>query len=231
MQQTNLFNGYTKQEENAIYQTVKPLLKDDADWDRFLFDISTTMVDLCEGNSHQDSLLYMSKVEERYSKLIQAYEKLGERLQWDLDDVLGCRLPDVVKGRISALSGHTTDDQSRTEWEDWAALVEQETGEHIDLPAVSSPQTEPLRHFNVQKDGRWKNHTIRLAGKRLMEIFKMSTEMKPVVSWKYTSDDPYEGKFYRFGLACLAPVFPDSAAQLGSPLRTIYREANPSRTQ
>lgn len=225
MQQASLFDGYTEQEENAIYQTVKPLLKADANWRGILFQISTMIVDICEGHSHADSFMYMADVEQRYLALIEAYEQLGERLQWDLDDALGCRLPDMVKVRLSALGGNTTDNQGTTEWDDWAALVEKETGQHIDLPVVCAPQAQALRHFYVQKGGRSKNHVMRLLIRDLLDIFERATGIEPIIYASPNDDEQrFAGNFYPFAVACLAPVFPETASQLGSPIRRAYRE-------
>lgn len=226
MKQTTLFNGYTKQEENAIYQTVKPLVKVDADWEGILFEINTLVVDVCEGHSHPESLMYLSQVEDRYSDLIEAYEKLGELLRWDLDDALGRRLPDVLVTRMSALAGQTTNNQVSLEWEEWAALVEKETGEHIDLSDVDIPLTQQLHHLNVQKGkrgGRTKNYVMRLLVRDLMDIFENATGTEPII---YQSNDGrgYAGSFYPFAVACLAPAFPETTSQLGSPILTAYRE-------
>jgi len=227
------FDGYTKQQAKAIHQALKDAnLKQNADWrGRILPDITTLTVDLCEGNAHPDSLMYTGEVKRRFAVLktrleaaVQAYEQLGERLQWHLDDQ--CQIWDI------ASSG-----------EEWAALVSKQTGQHIcptpitgrysfrqlldsALSAVRLAAEQPNPHIYLQTTGAPKNHVTRLAVNALMDIFEKATGIEPKVNYNYhtKTEDPYDGTFYKFAVACLAPVFPDTAYQLGSPIRIASRQ-------
>jgi hypothetical protein len=88
------FPGYTDEQAEAIHQAlIKAKMKADGDWPRIFSDITCLMDDLCKANAHPDSSMHEGKVQRRYAALkrkleaaLQAYEQLGERLEWHLDD-------------------------------------------------------------------------------------------------------------------------------------------------
>lgn len=227
-----LFDEFTKKQKTGIRRTLKAVhLKVDTErhWQkRILPDITTVLMDLSEGNAHPDSLMYPGEVKKRFVALTKAYDQLGERLQWTLDDRLGCRLPEVLESLVADPGGKPTDEQGLKEW---AALVEKETAQHIVLPAGRRAAEPPNPHVHIQTKGRPKDHVIRLMVRALLEIFERETGIPPTVYpyplLKRATKTPksgveYRGTFYPFALACLAPVFP--AQELSSAILTAYNE-------
>jgi hypothetical protein len=88
------FTGYTRQEAKEIRQALSEQhLKTEADWPRILADITTLILDVCEGYTHPDTVLYAGDMKRRFAAFttrleaaVQAYDQLGERLQWHLED-------------------------------------------------------------------------------------------------------------------------------------------------
>ena len=92
------FTAFTRQEQKEIRQALSEQhLKQNADWrGRILPDITTVMMDLYEGDSVPGNVAYpatekrkLKAFNKRLEAAVQAYEQLGERLQWHLDDQLG----------------------------------------------------------------------------------------------------------------------------------------------
>lgn len=232
MQLVKPFEDYTEKEKQAIYQTLEPLLKSKDDWHRSILQQITMVIgDLCEGNSHPDTLMYEGEIKRRVAVLLKAYEQLGERLQWELDDRTGRRLPLVLDTLVSELTGEPLKFTcAPISPQQWVMFFGENPDQHIDVPATSPMETPRPRHLYVQPNGRPKNHVMRLAVDQLMDIFEMATGIKPVIYSSPQSDNAqYAGNFYEFAVACLAPVFPDSAAQLGSAICSVYQEILKSR--
>ncbi|TKB77285.1 MAG: hypothetical protein E8D42_14290 [Nitrospira sp.] len=206
MQLTNHFDGYTKEQEKAIYQALKEAgLKADADWDRILFVISTTMVDLCEGASVPGAVAYVSTKKEQLDDFIaalgnvrQTYEELGERYQWHLDDQLGP--PGHRLNLLEALDSALT--------------------------AAQLAATKPNPHVHIQETGTARNHAMRLAVTSLLAIFEKTTGIKPTVYFNQHAADGYNGSCYKFIVACLAPVRLVARKQLGSNILSEYKKWN-----
>lgn len=91
-----------------------------------------------------------------------------------------------------------------SELDEWVALVEKETGQHIGpvalsttggltfrehvagaLAAVRLAAEQPNPHIHVQEIGPPKNHAVKLVVAALLEIFESATGIEPTV---YTSE-------------------------------------------
>ncbi|WHZ25327.1 MAG: hypothetical protein OJF51_000122 [Nitrospira sp.] len=191
--------GYSKQEEKAIYQALKKAgLKADVSWDRILFIISTTMVDLSEGTLVPGAVAYSGKRAHHYRNIIkglemaaQAYEALGVREQWHLDD------------------------QDRM---DWPSLFGR------GLTTVRQAAEKPNFHVNLQKTGKLKNYAIHRAVNLLLSIFEDATGIMPQFSPNAYADDLYIGNFHKFAVACIAPVRLVEMKSLRSSIYSAYSE-------
>jgi hypothetical protein len=206
MQQTILFNGYSKTEDDAILQTLKDVgLKAGADLDRIRFEISTTMVDLCEGAFVPGAVAYASTKKEQLDNFIaalqdvrQTYEALGERYQWHLDDQLGP-------------PGHRLN-----------LLEELDSA----LTAAQLAAKKPNPHVHIQEDGTPRNHAMRLAVTSLLAIFERATGIKPTIYSDQYAEEGYNGTFYKFAVACLAPVDLVARKRLSSSILSEYKKWN-----
>lgn len=196
------FDGFTKQEEKAIHQAlIEANLKRGADWPkRILPDITTVMIDLCEGDSVPGAVAFRATEQrelqarcERLKAEIQAYEQMGERQQWHLDSQLG------VGGCFRDVL-------------------------NIALSAARLAGEKPNPHVHYQGNGAPKNRVMHLAVSALLEKFEKATGIRPKLYATAHNKDGYDGNFYKFAVACLAPMRLIPAKSLGSAILAEYKE-------
>lgn len=216
------FHGYTKKQPAAILQALgKDKLKREKDWPRLLSAITDVMYAAHQAAFHEEKPVYAGDARRRLAALttaldavIQAHEKLGEGLQAHLDDQLA-NVPLVKEGHSK----------------EWRATVrcllssDQLPGV---LNAVSVAATKAAKKSNPyssnQETGVQKDNVVPQAVRELLGIFEAATGIPPRVYTSQHATDGYAGNFYKFAVACLAPVHIVHDKQLGSVILAAYKD-------
>ena len=173
--------------------------------------------------SCSEKVLYASDADRRFTNFVkaldatvQAHHALGEALQWHVDN----QLPSVPLLRDAS-------------WEEWRTTVrcllssDQFSGA---LNAVRIATDLAAKQHNpyvtIQKTGAPKDYKVRGVVNELLSIFEAATGIRPKVYATHHTDDGYAGNFYKFAVACLAPIHLVPPKQLGSAIHVAYKEWN-----